>query len=265
MSVPVVATVGTTHPLAFAGLVFSALALADDGARPVCVVAGISAQRADRVLLRIGTESAAIGAQFAALDDAGIGAVHVGALVSVEAVLAVAAGLAGLPGVPLVIDPVLASSSGERLGEIGVADALRDVLFPLATLVTPNLDEAAAFAGRPIPDVAAMEHASASFVGWGARAVLVKGGHLAGEAAVDVLVDASGVRRFTSPRVAGSLRGTGDLLAVTIAADLARRIPLDDAVKRARARVAHAIETGVPFARTRVAPVRGDVPSGDEA
>jgi hydroxymethylpyrimidine/phosphomethylpyrimidine kinase len=264
MSVPVVATVGTTHPLAFAGVIFAALALADDGVRPVCVIAGVSAQRADRVLLRSGTESAAIGAQFAALDEAEVGAVHVGALVSVEAVFAVAAGLAGLPGVPVVLDPVLASSSGERLGEVGVQDALRDVLFPLATLVTPNLDEAAAFAGRPIPDVAAMEHASASFVGWGARAVLVKGGHLEGEP-VDVLSDASGVRRFASRRVPGTLRGTGDLLAVTIAADLARRIPLDDAIGRARARVAHAIELGVPFARTRVARVRGEMPEDDEA
>ena len=257
MNAPVVATIGTTHPLGFAGLIFAALALAEDGARPVCVVAGVSAQRADRVLLRGGLERAAIGAQFAALTAADVGAMHVGALVSVEAVRAVAAGLASFPGVPVVVDPVLATSTGERLGETGVKEALRDELFPRADVVTPNLDEAGAFIGHPVTDLVAMEAATAAFAGWGARAVLIKGGHLEGDA-TDVLADASGIRRFTSPRVPGSLRGTGDLLAVTIALGLARGLALDDAVRGARERVARAIAGGVMFAGARVAPLRDE-------
>ena len=254
MTGPVVATVGTTHPLAFAGLVFAALALADDGVRPVCVVAGVSAQNAARVLDAQSVEPELIAAQFAALAAAGVGAFHVGALVTAEAVRAVAAGLAAFPGIPVVVDPVLAASGGDRIGEPAVRDALRDALFPCATLVTPNLDEASAFLGHPVDDVAGMEAAAPALLRWGSASVLLKGGHLAGDA-IDVLADATSVRRFTSPRVANTMRGTGDLLATTIAAGLARGMPPASAIERARERVARAIAAGVPFAGARVAEV----------
>ena len=87
--------------------------------------------------------------------------------------------------------------------------------------------------------------------------MLVKGGHLPGDA-VDVLVDASGAREFSSSRIGGTLRGTGDLLAVTIAAELARGTALDGAIERARSRVRDAIAHGVQFAGARVAPVAED-------
>jgi hydroxymethylpyrimidine/phosphomethylpyrimidine kinase len=88
----------------------------------------------------------------------------------------------------------------------------------------------------------------------GARAVLVKGGHLVGDA-IDVLATADGTREFRAPRLAETLRGTGDLLAVTVAANLARGAQLSDAIERARLRVRNAIANGVPFAGTRVAPL----------
>jgi hydroxymethylpyrimidine/phosphomethylpyrimidine kinase len=257
MTVPVVATVGTTHPLAFAGLVFAALALADDDARPVCVVAGVSAQSAAGVLAVRGVEPDLIAAQFAALADAGVAAFHVGALVSAGAVRAVADGLAAFPGVPVVVDPVLAASTGDRLGEPGVRDALRDALFRRATLVTPNLDEAGALLGRPVRDAATMHEAASALLTYGPGAVLVKGGHLEGDA-IDILADASGVRSFVTARIALTMRGTGDLLATTIAAGLARGLPLASAILRARARVARALADGVPFAGTRVASLGTD-------
>ena len=101
----VVATVGTTHPLAFAGLTFAMLALADDGIRPVCVVAGVTAQDADHVHASVAIDAATIRAQFDALRDAHVGAFHVGALVSAAAVRAVADGLASYPNVPVVRRP----------------------------------------------------------------------------------------------------------------------------------------------------------------
>jgi hydroxymethylpyrimidine/phosphomethylpyrimidine kinase len=249
--VTVVATVGTTHPLAFAGLAFAVLALADDAVRPVCVVAGVSAQDAAHVRARCAIDAVTIRAQFDALRAAGVAAFHVGALVSAAAVHAVADALATYPGVPIVVDPVLAASGGDALADDATRAALRDTLFPRATLVTPNVEEAAAFLNRQVADVDAMRDAAAALRAFGARAVLVKGGHLTGDA-TDVLADERGTRDFTSPRVAGTLRGTGDLLATTIAASLARGTTLDAAIDYARRRVATAIARGVAFAGTRV-------------
>ncbi|HWT06070.1 MAG TPA: PfkB family carbohydrate kinase [Xanthomonadales bacterium] len=250
----VVATVGTTHPLAFAGLTFAMLALAADAVRPVCVVAGVTAQDADHVHASVAVDAATIRAQFDALRAANVGAFHVGALVSAEAVRAVADGLAAYPDVPVVVDPVLAASGGDALADGATRIALRDSLFARATLITPNLDEASAFLGRTIAGVEAMRAAASELLASGASAVLVKGGHLTGDT-IDVLAHAGGTREFASPRIDGTLRGTGDLLAVTIAAGLARGVPLDEAIERARRRVRDAIAHGVPFAGTRAASI----------
>jgi hydroxymethylpyrimidine/phosphomethylpyrimidine kinase len=254
--VTVVATVGTTHPLAFAGLGFAMLALAEDGVRPVCVVAGVTAQDAANVQARAAIDASTIRAQFDAIRAANVDAFHVGALLSAESVRAVAESLATFPDVPVVVDPVLAASGGGALADDATRDALRDALFPLATLVTPNLQEASAFLGRAIDEVASMRDAATTLRAFGARAVLVKGGHLAG-APTDVLADAETLCEFSSPRVEGTLRGTGDLLAVTIAASLACGAPLPEAIERARRRVREAIARGVAFAGARVAPLTG--------
>ena len=251
----VVATVGTTHPLGFAGLGFALLALADDGVRPVCVVAGVSAQDATNVQARSALGAAVIRAQFDALRAANPGAFHVGALLSAESVRAVAESLATFRGVPVVVDPVLAASGGDALADDATRAALRDLLFPRATLVTPNLYEASALLGRTVDDVAAMREAAVALRALGAAAVLVKGGHLGG-VPIDVLAEADVVRELPSARVEGDVRGTGDLLAVTIAACLARGATLPEAVEHARRRVREAIARGVPFAGARVAPLR---------
>ncbi|HEX3462536.1 MAG TPA: PfkB family carbohydrate kinase [Candidatus Elarobacter sp.] len=248
----VVATVGTTHPLAFAGLTFAMLALADDAARPVAVVAGVTAQDASNLTARIAIEPPAIRAQFDALHDAGVEAFHIGALLSADSVHAVADALAAFPGVPVVVDPVLTTTPGAVLADAPTRAALRDVLVPRATLVTPNLDEATALLGRPVTDLSSMHDAAASFLALGVRAVLIKGGHLAGDP-VDVLADERGVRDLPANRIEKQLRGTGDLLAVTIATCLARGAALPEAVEHARRRVHQAIARGVPFAGTRVA------------
>jgi hydroxymethylpyrimidine/phosphomethylpyrimidine kinase len=249
--VTVVATVGTTHPLAFAGLTFAMLALAADAVRPVCVVAGVTAQDADHVHASVAVDAATIRAQFDALRAANVGAFHVGALVSAEAVRAVADGLAAYPGVPVVVDPVLAASGGETLADDATRTMLRDTLFARASLITPNLDEASALLGADVSDVEAMRAAASALLAFGPPAVLVKGGHLTGDA-IDVLARAGATREFASPRLDVTLRGTGDLLAVTIAAGLARGAPLDEAIERARRRVRDALLHGVPFAGTRV-------------
>ena len=247
----VVATVGTTHPLAFAGLTFALLALAADGVRGVCVVAGVTAQDADHVRAAVAVDGATIRAQFDALRGADVAAFHVGSLVSADAVRAVAAGLASYPNVPVVVDPVLAASGGDALADDATRVALRDALFARASLITPNLDEASAFVGRPVAGVDGMRDAATALLAFGPSAVLVKGGHLTGDA-IDVLADAGGTREFRAPRVDGVMRGTGDLLAVTIAAAVARGATLGEAIECGRARVRDAIAGGVPFAGARV-------------
>ncbi len=132
---------------------------------------------------------------------------------------------------PLVVDPVMVATSGHRLltgeGEV----AIREALLPLATLVTPNLDEAAILTGRAVRDVAAMERAGAALVALGAGAALVKGGHLQGDRLTDVLVTRAGVRRFTHPRInTRPIHGTGCTLSAAVTAGLALGRPLEASV-----------------------------------
>lgn len=185
---------------------------------------------------------AIVGAQIACvLADPGADAVKTGMLVDAETVRHVAASLRAFPGLPLIIDPVMVASSGTRLLAEDAIEALRAELFPLATLVTPNLPEAEILAGFPIRDRASMERAALAI---SARAVLVKGGHLPGDTVVDILVEDGAISVFEQPRIPGPPRhGTGCTLASAIATGLAQGMPLLDAVRRARAYLQAAIAT----------------------
>jgi hydroxymethylpyrimidine/phosphomethylpyrimidine kinase len=158
-----------------------------------------------------------------------------------------------LAGIPVVCDPVSAATGGERLADDATVAALRDALFAQCALVTPNLDEAELLLGRPIADLAAMEAGAQELLASGARAVLIKGGHLADEPA-DVLATDAGVTRFVAKRIPATLRGTGDLLACAIAARLAYREALCESVEAGRAFVRGCIAAGVPFAGARTVP-----------
>jgi hydroxymethylpyrimidine/phosphomethylpyrimidine kinase len=158
-------------------------------------------------------------------------AVKTGMLATAEIVAAVAAGLARHRLPNYVLDPVLVATSGGRLLEPAGEPLLRARLLPLAELVTPNLDEAEALTGAAVRTPEQMESAARALIAAGAKAALVKGGHLAGATLVDVLVSPRGVRRFTHPRIAGpSVHGTGCLLSAAIAAGLARQADLEAAV-----------------------------------
>ena len=145
---------------------------------------------------------------------------------------------------PLVVDPVMVSASGDALQESDAAAAMRELLIPLATLVTPNLDESEILVGETVRDVDAMERAGRMLVARGATAALVKGGHLVGDAAIDVLVHGERVRTFTHPRVATQhTHGTGCTLSAAITALLARGTELDAAVEQSIEWVHRAIRT----------------------
>lgn len=167
-------------------------------------------------------------------DDLDVAAVKTGLLPSHHAVRAVAQALQERRPPALVVDPVLVATSGDALAGDGAAEALVESLFPLATLVTPNLDEARVLAGTPVETLDDMRRAATVLVDRGARAVLVKGGHLAGTA-VDVLLDDGGFEEYAAERLdVGPVHGTGCTLSALIAGGLANGRTLREAVGEAK-------------------------------
>ena len=179
----------------------------------------------------------------AVAEDLRPAAIKSGMLADAEVVKAVAGGIAAHSLSPYVLDPVMAATSGDPLLQPDAIAAIAEQLVPLATLVTPNLDEVALLVGERPDDADGMERAARRLVtALGARAVLVKGGHLQGDDLVDVLFDGTRVRRYVHPRVrTTSTHGTGCTLSAAIAALLARGEPLERAVEGALDYVARAI------------------------
>ena len=170
----------------------------------------------------------------AVADDLPPGAVKSGMLGSAPLVEAVADGIARRRLPNYVLDPVMVATSGDRLLERDAERLIVQRLMPLAALVTPNLDEAAVLVGGSVRTPDDMERAARKLVQLGAGAALVKGGHLAGEEVVDVLVTDGTVRRFIRPRIATtSTHGTGCTLSAAVAAGLALGRPLERAVEDA--------------------------------
>jgi hydroxymethylpyrimidine/phosphomethylpyrimidine kinase len=130
-----------------------------------------------------------------------------------------------------VCDPVMVATSGDRLLDADAETVVRELLIPLATVVTPNLDEAAMLTGQPVNDPDAMELAGHRLLELGAGAALVKGGHLSAEVMTDVLVTRHATRHFTHLRInTTSTHGTGCTLSAAIAAGLALGCDLETAV-----------------------------------
>jgi hydroxymethylpyrimidine/phosphomethylpyrimidine kinase len=146
----------------------------------------------------------------------------------------------------LIYDPVMTASSGDALSGAGFVEAVRHALLPLVDCLTPNLAEAAALLSEPIAKSETdMERQGAALLKLGPRAVLVKGGHLEGDEAVDLLVTEDTIRRFAAPRLASkNLHGTGCTLSSAIAAYIVLGAPLPEAVAAAKTFVRRSIERG---------------------
>jgi hydroxymethylpyrimidine/phosphomethylpyrimidine kinase len=181
----------------------------------------------------------------AVLTDIGADCVKTGMLVDAPVIERVAATLeAHGADLPLVVDPVMVAKGGASLLRPDAVDALRTLLLPKAALATPNIPEAEALLGEGIESTGAMEGAARALLDLGPAAVLLKGGHLAGDTLVDVLVGAHGVRNFQCRRLdTRHTHGTGCTLASAIAAGLAQGLALEPAVARAWAYVQKAIAT----------------------
>ncbi|CAN7403016.1 bifunctional hydroxymethylpyrimidine kinase/phosphomethylpyrimidine kinase [Brevundimonas sp. LjRoot202] len=177
----------------------------------------------------------------AVLDDIGADAIKTGMLGSIEVVERVAA-ILDTSEAPAVVDPVMIAKGGHPLLPDAAVQAVRTLMVPRAALLTPNAPEAEALTGLGVADLDGQRRAGEALLALGARAVLMKGGHVAGETVIDLLLTPTGETLLEGPRVdTRHTHGTGCTLASACAAGLAKGLPLEAAVAEAWAYVAEAI------------------------
>jgi len=175
--------------------------------------------------------------------DVEIAAVKTGMLATAEIVQAVADAVEGFQRPNLVVDPVMTSGLGRTLLAPDAVSVLKARLLPMATVVTPNVAEAGTLSGVQVDSLARAREAAKRIAGFGATAVVIKGGHLSGPEAVDLLFHAGTFDEVSAPRVAvGEIHGTGCTFASAIAAGLAIGDDIPAAVERAKRYITGAIE-----------------------
>jgi hydroxymethylpyrimidine/phosphomethylpyrimidine kinase len=244
---PCVLTIAGSDSCGGAGIQADLKTMQALGVHGMSVVTAVTAQNSVGVQDFWDLPPEAVRAQLdSILSDIPVQAIKTGMLASAAIVSAVADVLAG-SGVPLVIDPVAVSKHGHSLLLPGAGDAMRAELLPLATIVTPNLDEASQLSGLKVTDEDGMRDAARVIAGLGPRWVLVKGGHLTDDP-VDLLFDGTRTWRYAGKRVATPhTHGTGCTLASAIASHLALGAEVPGAVTRARDYVTGAIRAGFPL------------------
>jgi hydroxymethylpyrimidine/phosphomethylpyrimidine kinase len=179
--------------------------------------------------------------------DIGVDAAKAGMLASAPIMYAVASAVRRLAITPFVVDPVAASQHGDPLLQPDAMAALQSTIIPLATLITPNLGEVRLLTGHEVRDAAGMRDAARALHDLGPQWVLVKGGHLAGDA-VDVLFDGSSFTEFSAPRHATDhTHGSGDTLAAAITSALACGMAIPEAVDFGKRFVTDAVLNSFPL------------------
>jgi len=170
------------------------------------------------------------------LSDIGADCIKTGVLASAEVIEAVMESIAlHAPGVPIVVDPVMTSTTGTRLLDRRGVDALKRLLLVASTVLTPNLSEAEALTGLHVRDIGDMRHVADMLLTLGAKTVVLKGGHLDGDEVADLVVDGTESYMLSSPRIeTRHTHGTGCTLASAIATGIAQGMAIRPAIERAR-------------------------------
>jgi hydroxymethylpyrimidine/phosphomethylpyrimidine kinase len=245
---PIALTIAGSDSGGGAGIQADLKTFAAFGVYGASVITALTAQNTRGVRAIHYAPPAIVAAQIAAvLEDFAVAAIKIGMLGSAQIAGVVAERLSRLAadsGAFIVYDPVMAASSGDALSGAGFVDAIAHELLPLVDCLTPNLAEAAMLLGEPIArSEADMARQGAALLKRGPRAVLMKGGHLDSDEAIDLLVREEAVHRFTAPRIASTnLHGTGCTLSSAIAANVVLGASLPEAVPEAKAFVSQAIE-----------------------
>ena len=214
------------------------------GVHGMSVITAVTAQNSVGVQGYWEVPTEAVDAQLSSvLDDIGVDAVKTGMLASADIVGVVAKRLRDVT-VPLVVDPVCVSKHGDPLVSGDAVDVIRSELLPLATVVTPNLPEVARLTGLEVDDPASQRRAADELLRLGPAWVLVKGGHLAGDA-VDLLTDGDTSLELRSPRLDNRhTHGTGCTLASALASELAKGRSVPEAAEAAKTYVTGALAAG---------------------
>ncbi len=244
MTIPIALTIAGSDCSGGAGIQADLKSFAALGVYGASVITALTAQNTRGVtgIHQVPAEfvTAQIDAVFSDLD---VAAVKIGMVADLAVIDAIAAGLRKWAPKHIVLDPVMVATSGDRLLAAEAVDALRTKLIPLASLITPNMPEAAALLDEPVAaDEAAIESQGKRLLAMGCPAVLIKGGHGQGAESIDYLVTASGAIALAAPRIATrNTHGTGCSLSSAVAAGLAKGEDLETAVRNAKAWVSAAI------------------------
>jgi len=248
MRLPVVLTIAGSDSGGGAGIQADIKAFHSLGVHGACAITSITSQNTKGVEGRYDLpESVVISQIKAVLGDLKPAAVKTGMLANAAIVRAVAAILAEYGACNLVVDPVVFSSGGQPLLDEGGLEAMVECLFPLAAVVTPNLEEAAALLGGEVSDVRDVREAARRIREMGPACVVLKGGHLAPEAEVtDIFCDGKNIIELSLPRVRTvNDHGTGCVFSAAVAARLARGEETLAAVAGAKRDVTRALESSL--------------------
>ncbi len=221
------------------------------GVHGLSAITSVTAQNTCRVLMATDLAPAAVEAQIqAVVEDIGVDALKTGMLSSASIIAAVARCVTRYSLAPLVVDPVMVSTAGDRLLEPSAVEVLKSELLPLASVVTPNLPEAEALVGASLEERGELIEAARTILKTGVKAVIIKGGHGEGERALDYLVDEAGVLELDAPRISTrNTHGSGCTFSAALAANLAKGRPLRQAAQNAKTYVTAALRASYPLGR----------------
>jgi hydroxymethylpyrimidine/phosphomethylpyrimidine kinase len=240
--IPNILSIAGSDPSGGAGIQADIKAMSANGGYAMAAITALTAQNTQGVTAVQMVPPEVVTAQIAAIRaDIRIDAVKIGMLGDAAVIKAVSAALEGLAA-PIVLDPVMVAKSGDRLLDVTAVAALRDLL-ERATVITPNLPEAADLLSQPEATTPAkMEAQACALLALGPKAVLIKGGHLPGDVCLDLLLGPDGLVRMPGPRHATTkTHGTGCTLSSALATLLGHGLPLPEAAERAKAYVSGAI------------------------
>jgi hydroxymethylpyrimidine/phosphomethylpyrimidine kinase len=244
MTIPIALTIAGSDSSGGAGIQADLKTFAALGVYGASVITALTAQNTQGVSGIHQAPADFVTAQIdAVFGDLDVRAVKIGMVAQLATIDAIAAGLDRWSPKHVVLDPVMVATSGDRLLAADAVEALRTKLIPRASLVTPNLPEAAALLDEPIASSeAAIESQGQRLMAMGCRMVLIKGGHGQGAESIDYFIDGNGVVALAAPRIATqNTHGTGCSLSSAIAAGLARGEDMQTAVRHAKAWIGAAI------------------------
>jgi hydroxymethylpyrimidine/phosphomethylpyrimidine kinase len=250
MTTPIALTIAGSDSSGGAGIQADLKTFAAFGVYGASVITALTAQNTTGVSGIHQVPAEFVTAQIdAVFSDLAVGAVKIGMVAQPPVIDAIVAGLKRWSPKHVVLDPVMVATSGDRLLATEAVDALRTRLIPLASVITPNLPEAAALLDEGVAaDEAAVEKQGMRLLAMGCKAVLIKGGHGEGTESIDYLIDSSSVIALAAPRIATkNTHGTGCSLSSAIAAGLAKGEGMETAVRNAKAWVRAAIAAADRF------------------